>query len=283
MSPPAALPETLLGAEVVAAAPASLPGAPLLEMREDEFHIIAHGDHAWIDITGVGVFEIDRGRRVTVKAAPDAEPGVLEVYLSGTVDALLLAQRRSFALHANAVAIGDRGVLIAGDSGSGKSTTAIRMLQRGHGHVADDMCALGVEHGRVALDHPTARGLRVSPEAAESLQLDLAGASRPFPSSDKLVLPIQAGPPARPVAIAVLEIAASGGLAVRRVVGSEAVRHILAHVYRADVLLHIWPQELFDWAADVAAAVPVHVITRPAGVRTIDEVAAAVESLAAGG
>lgn len=52
-------------------------------------------------------------------------------------------------LHGSAVAIGDRGVLIMGASGSGKSDLALRLIDRGATLIADDQVELAPRHGRL--------------------------------------------------------------------------------------------------------------------------------------
>lgn len=64
-------------------------------------------------------------------------------------------------VHGTAVAIGGRGVLILGASGSGKSDLALRLIDRGATLIADDQveltaragrleaCALAILHGRL--------------------------------------------------------------------------------------------------------------------------------------
>ena len=55
-------------------------------------------------------------------------------------------------LHASAVAIDGRGVLILGASGSGKSSLALRLIDRGATLIADDQVALRARDGRLHAD-----------------------------------------------------------------------------------------------------------------------------------
>ena len=62
--------------------------------------------------------------------------------------------------HATCVAIGGRGVLIAGPSGSGKSDLALRLIREDAKLVADDRTALSVSGGRLMASAPAPlRGL----------------------------------------------------------------------------------------------------------------------------
>ncbi len=59
-------------------------------------------------------------------------------------------------IHAGCVAIGGRGVLIAGRSGAGKSDLAMRLIDRGAILVADDHVALRREGDRLVAASPPA-------------------------------------------------------------------------------------------------------------------------------
>jgi serine kinase of HPr protein (carbohydrate metabolism regulator) len=56
--------------------------------------------------------------------------------------------------HASCVAIGGRAVLIAGDSGAGKSDLALRLIDRGAVLVSDDQVALSVEREQLLASAP---------------------------------------------------------------------------------------------------------------------------------
>lgn len=64
------------------------------------------------------------------------------------------------AYQATAVAIGGRAILIEGESGSGKSSLALALIDRGAALVGDDGVLLGVIGGVLwAFPHPNTRGL----------------------------------------------------------------------------------------------------------------------------
>lgn len=63
-------------------------------------------------------------------------------------------------LHATAVAIGGRAVLLVGQSGAGKSDLALRLIDRGAVLIADDQVALRVDDGvLIAQSPPTIHGM----------------------------------------------------------------------------------------------------------------------------
>jgi len=60
----------------------------------------------------------------------------------------------SETVHATCIAIGGRGVLIRGRSGSGKSDLALRLIDRGAQLVSDDYTDLSEEDGRILARAP---------------------------------------------------------------------------------------------------------------------------------
>lgn len=98
-------------------------------------------------------------------------------------------------LHASAVAIGGRGVLILGASGRGKSDLALRLIDRGATLIADDQvelanrggrlqaCALATIHGKLEV-----RGIGIvdceATAAPIALVIDLDGDPARMPEAD---------------------------------------------------------------------------------------------------
>ncbi|MBU3076601.1 HPr kinase/phosphorylase [Sphingomonas quercus] len=94
----------------------------------------------------------------------------------------------SGTIHASCVAIGGWGVLLAGESGRGKSDLALRLIDRGAELVSDDYTLIAAEGDRLVARAPRTiagrievRGLGIiampsRPEAAVALLVDLGEA-----------------------------------------------------------------------------------------------------------
>jgi hypothetical protein len=81
--------------------------------------------------------------------------------------AWLLRERDRYALHASAVVQGDRALLIAGASGSGKSSTALSLIYAGWSWLADDLVLY--EPGAEPRLHGLARGFAFHTALAQRL------------------------------------------------------------------------------------------------------------------
>ena len=69
-------------------------------------------------------------------------------------------QPELFFFHGATVAIGDRGVLLGGRKGAGKSTLSLACAARGHGFLGDEIAAVDTRTGRVL---PFARAVSIRP------------------------------------------------------------------------------------------------------------------------
>jgi hypothetical protein len=249
-----------------------------LEFAEGPGRLIADRHRALLRVPNGGTFVITHGSRISFAPDENASANRVAVWLHGHVAALLLAQRGLFALHASVVDVAGIRVAIAGPSGLGKTTTALRLMQLGHGFVTDDVSPLE-GHGPVIV-HPTGRPLYVTPDAAAALGLDLSQASV-LPGDRKLIVPTTPRPAAPIAAIAVLsrqETAAK--VDARPVVGGEAHSLVREHVFSAQVVDLLWRNEVFAWAAAISGSVSVYELVRPRAGWSVNEVASVVERIA---
>ena len=254
------------------------PEDPLLEESEaDGRSLVASRDWFQINLPGVGTIEVEGGSDVLLVPDPGCEPADVAPYLEGTVAAVLLAQRGSFALHANAVRIAGSVVAICGPRGAGKSTTAMRLAQRGHTLLADDFCPLRFAETEVLLEG-TGRRPRVTPETVARLGLDLPS-STPQRVDGKLILPKLPRACERLDLIIDLGVGeASPEVQVTDLKGLTALAAVEQNAYLTGVMQAVRRAQLLQWAARVSGSVPVVALRRPEGISSVDQVAAEIET-----
>ncbi|MFD2239261.1 serine kinase [Aureimonas populi] len=95
----------------------------------------------------VGAFMIADDRTILVDPAEGVDPRLIAFPLLGPVLALLLHRRGRLVLHASAVEIEGRAVVLMGDKGAGKSTLAGALVSAGHRLLTDDVLVLAPTGG----------------------------------------------------------------------------------------------------------------------------------------
>jgi hypothetical protein len=128
------------------------------------------------------------GRELSLIDAPPAYTrDDLAAYVLGPILTIALHLQGAVLLHASSAVLGDKAVLFAGSSGSGKSTTAAMLHRLGYTILSDDMTEID---GTRAL--PAIPTLRLWPEALEALYGSAAAFPDRAPSWDKKIVTIDA-------------------------------------------------------------------------------------------
>jgi hypothetical protein len=143
----------------------------------DGYHF-EYRDHTqfWIDA---------RGRNIWCTWQTTLEDAC--TYLAGSVLGLALRARGDLAIHASAVVIDGRALLVAGSHGCGKSTTAAAFGTRGYDVLADDVVRLARsdEHW---IAHPYTSMLRLWPDSEQHVLGTCDNLPRIVPSWEKRAL-----------------------------------------------------------------------------------------------
>ena len=220
-----------------------------------------------VAIPAVATYWVEAGQRVVIEPILPEDAPDIRVFLLGTVLAILCFQRGLLPLHASAVDIGGRVLLLSGISGAGKSTLAAAFSARGYRLLSDDLCALEVHEGQPLRILPAFPRVKLWRDSAEQLQVAFAGLERSREELEKYHVPLaealfqpNALPPAHIVLLRTEH--APEEHPPRRLVGVEALRrHDLVHRWRLGMALG-YQALIFKAMARLIAAVPVVEVAR---------------------
>ena len=140
---PFAAPEVIITLRRPAAAAA--PDLPIVSPDEYYFHI-----------PEAGAYRVRGGHEIIVTPAPKAGQRELRLFLLGSAWGALCCQRGFLSLHSSAIRVGDGAVAFCGSSGSGKSTAAAWLLNRGFLFAGDDLSRFDAPAGGNGTTWPTA-------------------------------------------------------------------------------------------------------------------------------
>jgi hypothetical protein len=222
---------------------------------------------------------------VHIEARGGLEPGAVAHNVYGFAARILLLHAGCFSLHASVVDTPSAGALaVGGDSGAGKSTTAVALMQEpGCRLVIDDVAPLRVD-GAAVLVEPFPRPVHLYAEAAARLGFHVPAAAplpEGAPEPPKLALAIGDPTPVRLRRLAVLRVVApqesSAALALRPIAGAERFRAVVRLANSTGIAsAGNRRAAFFAWAAEVADRLAMVEVSRRADADTLPAVVSAL-------
>jgi hypothetical protein len=174
------------------------------------------------DATAIRIDNV--ARRIDVDAPAGATAEDTATYLTGPMLALLCRAAGRVALHAAAVVVDGRAVLLCGLSEAGKSTAAAAFARDGFDVLSDDVCAID-DAGETLLVLPAAPRVRLWPDSAALLYGEANALPPLTPTWGKLYLDLLDPPrfARAPVPAGALYLLGSGEAGVTAMRGAEAI------------------------------------------------------------
>lgn len=187
--PPGLRPKQVMAGEALYVCPDQGPqGGPWLKIWSDP--TTGYFLFRWSDET---LFAVEaRGREIWASwPASLKEDEVIPVYLTGNMMSFILRLRGYACLHASAVVVDGRALLIGGPSGSGKSTLAASFARAGYAVLSDDVAALKCRRDSVMV-YPSFPRIGLWPPSAEGLFGPDHGLARLWPNEEKRFMRLDA-------------------------------------------------------------------------------------------
>jgi hypothetical protein len=146
--------------------------------------IINEGEHvySWPNLD-IGQVVIRNAEIVDLYPSKVNPLSILAVAVHGPIMACILHLRGNLVLHAGAIEIDNAGVILVGDSGSGKSTSSASLLASGRKLICDDVVAIAQLPSFTPTITPAFPQIKLSEEAASHINLTRF-AEKPAPIKD---------------------------------------------------------------------------------------------------
>jgi len=139
-----------------------------------------------LNVPRVARYLIEDGRNITYEPSPGVEPAVIASFFRTTPLAALLYQRGLMAIHAACASNKKGALLLAGDSGVGKSALLAALVQRGWTMLADELTAITMNGQETSFVTPSFSEIALWPDTVE--KLGLAKDHLPHADANRLVL-----------------------------------------------------------------------------------------------
>lgn len=259
-----------------------LPPRPTCIRSRPHFKMYADGTSTLCSPQGVSfLFGPDRSLRIDCPR--DVPPQNVWGWFLGPGLGLLLHYHSHPPLHASAVAINGQTLVIAGNSGVGKSTTTRALLRQGHHLLNDDQTVIDPS---TRLVYPGTPGLRLWRETALLFGDPIIPETQVTSGEDKYAITFQDHFEAAPrplAAIVLLSPDHSDTLHAERVEPRLAAGLLHAQIYRVRLATFMQRSpNIFTWTTSIAATTPVYQFHRPRDLARLPDIATYLERLTGG-
>jgi len=234
---------------------------------------ILHGEH-WIDMPGVARFRFGHSSlSVIARPHPAASPGLVEDGYRRTVLPLTLQVQGTEVLHASAVRSPRGVVAFCAGSGTGKSTLAAALGERGYPLWADDAIAVDTSTAPVMTVRLPFR-LRLRRASAEFF-----GGERAARVAGSEVPEEGVGERVRVAALCVLQRTdrVAGAVAVERLCASAALPAVLVHAYCFSLRDPDHKRRMLQHYVSLVTKIPVFEVWIESGLERLPEVLDGIE------
>ena len=177
-------------------------------------------------------YVVSDGRNITIIAQKDSDPRLESLALQGVILAAVMSQRGMMVLHASAIEINGKGIVVIGDKGQGKTTLALKLLSSGGRLLSDDVTALSFEQGR-AMIQPGPPVVKAWPDSLEYTGVDPHCCPKLFDETDKRLYCLPASQAsATPVELnRLFFLQDAESMRLRKMGGAEKMMYLGASVY----------------------------------------------------
>lgn len=241
-------------------------------------YVDGHPDCLRLNIPGIMRMDVQGGTRITCHRHAGVEDDEVRLYLLGSGLGAILMQRGFVVFHGNAIKLqGQEGtILCIGDSGAGKSTTAIAMMMRGHKLLADDICPLDA-NGQVS---PGMARAKLWQETARLLGIETTNLSRICSANAKFNVPLGDAHCNEQQSVRAFYWLVPDDVkkvTIKEVTGGEKFSVLRNNVYRPEYLRPLGLEvEYMGRIADIATKTPLFQLVRPTGGFDIEAVLEAI-------
>jgi len=133
--------------------------------------LIASKTECIITVSKIGKYYIVNGNRIVVEPLIGVKESEYRVFLEGRAIAAVLNQKKMLTLHGSGIYKGNKGILILGHSGAGKTSLVTGLLENGYNLLTDDVIAYFIENGKPFL-RPGMPVQKISKELVEKYNLN---------------------------------------------------------------------------------------------------------------
>ena len=231
----------------------------------DEYWQISQDEFA-MKVDEVGTFYAYGGREIDYSPLPGATEESIHLYLNGSVFGVILYQRGILPMHGSSFAYEEKGVMLCGESGAGKSALTAAFSFDGSKFLTDDVSPIIFRDNipnilalsdRLKLWNDTLHQLGMGTSQLKSISPDYEKYYFEFDGVQGTFFPLNL--------IYLLEISKNEETGILELKGSEKFSSLHNEIYRREYLLGMKENEkvFFNHLVDISNVTKIFKVSRP--------------------
>ena len=155
----------------------------------DSFYRLNQNEFS-MDVEGVGSFYASGGNYIALNINPNATRENIELYLNGSTYGAILHQRKIMPLHGSCFTYENKGIMICGHSGAGKSSLTAAFVLDGNEFLTDDVTPVLFSNNQPLIWTMSDR-IKLWNDSLKQLDQDKKDLNRIDPDTDKFYFPVE--------------------------------------------------------------------------------------------
>jgi hypothetical protein len=144
-----------------------------------------------MDVDGVASYYVSGGNYISICLHPGADINAVELYLNGSAYGVVLHQRKILPLHGSSFKYNNKGIMICGEAGAGKSSLTAVFCMNGGEFFTDDITPIQLKNMNPYV-WPLSDRIKLWADSLIQLGHELNGLNRIDNETDKFYFPLEA-------------------------------------------------------------------------------------------
>lgn len=142
----------------------------------------------FLDVKEVACFKVQNGNEIFIYPYEGADEASVQLFLNGSVLGALLHQKKMLSFHGCSFKYQDKGILLCGNSGAGKSSVTVAFCQNGANFISDDITPVQVNDTETVIK-PIKTQIKLWDDSIEKLKIENTNLKKIRPTFKKFYLP----------------------------------------------------------------------------------------------
>jgi energy-coupling factor transporter ATP-binding protein EcfA2 len=244
--------------------------------RQENGHYSFQDKRSWL-VTSVSSLLVEDGRKITYELKDNCNINHLRTYILGYAISMIYLQKGEMAIHCAAISVKGQAILIAGESGSGKSTITDTLLGQGYQLMADDMAIVRVNDiGKVEAT-PGFPYQKLCREVVTKKGYHLDDLIYINEDKDKFLVPYQGEFNTKEKNVKAMfilvETDSVDKLFIEELKGFDKFYSCIRNLFLRNLLReHMYEEVIAKKCLEIASKMPIYLIRRPVIVNTVKEI-----------